>query len=103
MEELIRQKFRQNEKLRIKLLNDGCQNYYEMTTDKKWATGSRLPRDLGPVKVDEFAGENKVGAILSKIKKELVEELGRQSRVRKLSTQACQTGLDSEPDKNTDE
>lgn len=80
MEELIRQKFRQNEKLRGKLLNDGYQNYYEMTTDKYWATGSRLPRDYEKINTGTLTGENKVGIILAKIKREIQDELERAAR-----------------------
>lgn len=42
MRDIIRQKFLQNEHLMANLMNDTHEVYYEMTTDKYWATGQRL-------------------------------------------------------------
>lgn len=49
MEELIREKFSQNPRHRSLLLESKYKNYYEMTADRKWATGLRLTQSMQSV------------------------------------------------------
>lgn len=42
-DEIIREKFGQNENLMGKLEQSSCTEFYEMTTDSRWGTGTRLP------------------------------------------------------------
>lgn len=70
MEELIRAKFNQNPKLRYLLECDNHSEFYEMTADKRWATGVRIKAGVKTYEQKEFKGLNLVGLILTKIKKE---------------------------------
>lgn len=70
MENLMREKFKQNKYHRDKLVYSPQTDYYEMTSDRKWGTGSRLPRNGGEVNPAAFKGDNLVGHILRKLKEE---------------------------------
>lgn len=80
MKELIKEKFLQNERLRDKLVYDGYSSYYEMTTDKKWATGVRLSNDGKLVNKALLTGGNKTGLLVAEVKSELRRELGLSER-----------------------
>lgn len=71
MEELIREKFKQNPRLRYLLENDTHEKFYEMTTDKWWATGVRIKANAKTFDPKQFKGANKVGLIIEGIKSEL--------------------------------
>lgn len=73
MEELIRAKFNQNPRHKALLLESEYENYFEMTADRKWATGVRLTQSMPAVDPKTLRGKNVVGSILSKIKRELLE------------------------------
>lgn len=70
MQEIIRQKFIQNDHLMMKLLRDTHEHYYEMTTDLYWATGQRLTADEKELDQSTFIGKNRTGEILSNLKRE---------------------------------
>lgn len=74
MEELIRGKFSQNPRHRRLLLESEYKNYFEMTADRKWATGTRLMQSMHDIDPKSLLGKNVVGNILSKVKKELLEQ-----------------------------
>lgn len=71
MREIIREKFKQNEDLAEKLAQSPCIDFYEMTLDRKWGTGSRLPHVTKEINSKTFKGDNLVGHILRDIKAEL--------------------------------
>lgn len=71
MEELIRAKFEQNPKLRHLLISDKHSEFYEMTADRRWATGVRIKAADKSFDQEKFKGSNLVGLILTKIKKEI--------------------------------
>lgn len=73
MENLMREKFKQNKYFRDKLVYSPQTDYYEITSDRKWGTGTRLPRN-GEVNTAAFKGENLVGHILRKLKEEFRDE-----------------------------
>lgn len=78
MEDLMREKFKQNDYLRDRLVNSPQTDYYEMTSDRKWGTGTRLPRDK-EVNTAAFKGDNLVGKILRKLKEEFtISDLGAE-------------------------
>lgn len=91
MKELIKEKFLQNARLRDKLVYDGYSDYYEMTTDKKWATGVRLPNDGKPVNKALLTGGNKTGLLVGETKLELRRELGLVERTPRKATPPMNT------------
>lgn len=76
MEELIRNKFQQNEKLRKKLLGDRYSSYYEMTHDTRWATRTRITASTDKIDVASLKGDNLQGQIVTRIKSELASIYG---------------------------
>lgn len=107
MEELIRKKFQQNERLRKKLLGDGYSDYYEMTADKRWATGTRIQASTNTVDTKSLKGTNLQGQIVKRIKDELLRIYGDPIPIRRISqsteNQADCAGTDSrETSRDTD-
>lgn len=71
MEKIIRAKFQQSSYHRGKLERDTHTGFFEMTSDRKWATGVRLTNKTKSISEKDLTGRNIVGQILSKIKKEI--------------------------------
>lgn len=82
MEELIREKFTQNPRLRELLKYDDHDNYYEMTVDRLWATGIKLKHGVKTVDRKSLKGVNRVEVILTQIKSELVQGTNLDPRRR---------------------
>lgn len=76
MEKLIRAKFEQNDKFKRLLKDSEYTHYYEMTADKKWASGTKITHATKTVDASELTGKNVVGNIIAQIKKELLETEG---------------------------
>lgn len=74
MRDLIAIKFQQNEKLRTRLLEDGYKSYYEMTLDKKWATGCRITPATKAIDKASLKGDNLTGRIVSEVKADLIKK-----------------------------
>lgn len=70
--------------------------FYEMTSDKHWATGVRITSETTTLKVEELTGNNCVGLLISKIKKELMEEEDDSD------SQSDQSDLDTDVEKETE-
>lgn len=73
LEEIMRAKFEQNDRLRRKLVLDTCTKYYEMTNDRFWGTGARITSDVKTVDTSELQGKNITGEILNKLKEEFMQ------------------------------
>lgn len=71
MREIINEKFKQNRDLADKLVQCPSTDFYEMTLDRKWGTGLRLPHVTKEINSKAFKGDNLVGCILRDIKAEL--------------------------------
>lgn len=84
MREIIREKFKQNADLTEKLLQCPSTYFYEMTLDRRWGTGVRLPHVTKEINSKLFKGDNLVGRILCDIKCELMGETSLNSSVETL-------------------
>lgn len=81
LDEILEAKFDQNPKLRIKLLQDGYASYHEMTTDRKWGTGKRVPYDVASLDRETLDGGNKGGVAITRLKNRYCRALGIQMPV----------------------
>lgn len=73
METLIQEKFKKNAHLQRKLESDPHTGFFELTSDKKWASGVRLTAGTKTISEKNLTGKNFVGLIIGKIKAELGE------------------------------
>lgn len=69
LEDIMREKFKQNPHLMDRLMNSTYTDFYEMTTDKKWGTGVKIVGSR-PIDPRYFKGNNVTGHILRKLKAE---------------------------------
>lgn len=76
LEKLVRAKFEQNQELKFKLVESRYVTYYEMTKDKRWATGVKIPNDDHKLDPKNFNGKNKAGLLITRLRKEYRNELG---------------------------
>lgn len=81
LDEILQAKFDQNPKLKIKLLQDGYASYHEMTTDRKWGTGKRVPYDVTSLDRKTLDGGNKGGLAITRLKNSYCRALGLQMPV----------------------
>ena len=70
MLELLRAKFKRNQKQRKALLDTGDKILVEFTQDKKWGCGLPLSK-ISEAKVDKLPGKNLLGKMLCQIREEL--------------------------------
>lgn len=68
IEKLVREKFLRNKKLRDRFLEDTHEEYYEMTSDKRWGTGMHITHDTKLFDKKQLVGQNKLSEIFVKIK-----------------------------------
>lgn len=71
MKEIVREKFLQNGDLMEKLIQCPSTDFYEMTLDRRWGTGVRLPHVTKEINSKAFKGNNLLGTILRDLKFEL--------------------------------
>lgn len=68
MKEIVREKFTQNEDLLEKLIQCPSTEFYEMTLDRRWGTGVRLPHVTKEINSKAFKGDNLLGSIVRDLK-----------------------------------
>lgn len=65
-------------------MKDTHDKFYEMTTDRYWATGQRLTADATEIDPSQFTGKNRMGEILTSLKRELAGPVHTDSLMYKL-------------------
>lgn len=81
LDEIIEVKFDQNPGLKTQLLRDGYATYHEMTTNRKWGTGQRVPQDGTLPSRESLTGSNKGGLAITRLKNQYCRTLGLQMPV----------------------